>query len=236
MQKVQDQVNEIRQQITVLDVHTQRRQQEIESKRNKQRDAREMLNSLIAKDHLLELDLELMRKRLQELYAAKSETKSTITYRELLKTIELKRKEISSKEDEVLVVLEEIDKRTKSYRTTIEVVVVLVEGFDKELKIVQPQIEEREERIRGLERQIRILSKDLPRKYTELFYKLTKKYEGGIFAEIASGPKYEDEPDVKYFCSGCCYGVPPESENIVLSGKEVVQCFNCQRILMRSKK
>jgi len=210
---------------------TGRRQQEIpqqllssdrafEEASQKLASQKQLLQEAVMKQRALEKALQANSEQLQKKQARKFEVKSNTEYKALLKEIEFTEAENSSKEDEILLLFDEIDNLGKSVKTQEQVIA------DKEKEIQHEKVRLEEEIAILRESGEKLLQKrdavcqGLEDGHLRQYEKIRKMRQGQAVVVVRG--------DV---CPGCHLGVPPQTVNEVLQTGEVRSCPHCLRIL-----
>jgi uncharacterized protein len=168
----------------------------------------------------LEGDLEMEGERIKRSQLKLLEIKTNKEYQALLKEIEMGKEHNSQQEEEIIRMLDEIDRLKVDYAG-------MVESARKERK----EIEEEEARIREqmviAEQHITQWQRDREKIVGELDPELVKRYtalkerRNGIAVVLVRNEG----------CQGCYVNIPPQLYNEVQKYKEIIVCPNCQRIL-----
>jgi len=187
------------------------------------KEAQRELEDLEKRRRRLEQELEDLRIKVKKSKIRLLEVKTNKEYEAVLNEIEWGQNAISSLEEEVLKILEEIDQKkvefehlkeeTRIQRGKIKELISHLENRQKELrqKVSQWQ-KEREE-----------LLKTVPQDLLELYKNLKQKRSFAI-------AKVKDE-----ICQGCFLHIPPQLYNEILKDERIYTCPNCKRILYYEK-
>jgi len=169
---------------------------------------------------LFEEELQEEQKRLKQTQARFMNLKGSRDYQILLREIEEMKKIIRQKEDELLKLMEELEKLQKDKEA-------LLEEFNRVQKILEDetrQFEEfckvtNQEKERLLQRREEIAKKISPAILRK--YELLREKKGGIgIAAVDKG-----------VCEGCFMAVPPQLYNELQKDNRFYECPHCKRII-----
>jgi predicted nucleic acid-binding Zn-ribbon protein len=149
----------------------------------------------------LEGDLEMESERTKRSQIKLLEIKTNKEYQALLKEIETGKEHNSQREEEIIRMLEEIDRLKAEYAGTVE-------RAHREKKEIEKE--------QAKEEIVRELDPELLKRYTML-----KDKRNGIAIVLV-----KDEG-----CQGCYVNIPPQLYNEVQKNQEIIVCPNCHRIL-----
>lgn len=168
----------------------------------------------------MEGELEMERERLKRSQLKLLEVKTNKEYQALLKEIEIGQEHNSQREEEVIRLLDEIDRLKAGYAA-------LLDRAQKE----RDEIEKEQARIRETAATVQMQISDWEKERDELMhmldaellrrYTMLKDKRNGIAVVLV-----KDEG-----CQGCYVNIPPQLYNEVKKNQEVIACPNCQRIL-----
>jgi len=181
---------------------------------------RRLLKDATGRQRFLEKELLQSNAQLQKKQARRFEAKSNVEYKALLKEIEYAQNENSKKEDEILMLLDEIDTLGKAVKALEQLVNDKQEQTQLEKhRLVQEGVKISHLRETLLQHRNSVrnsLENDIVDKYEQI---RTKRQ--GHAVVVVKG-------DV---CPGCHLGVPPQTVNEVLQTGEIRNCPHCLRIL-----
>lgn len=159
---------------------------------------------------------EELRKHQNELFTVKTNE----AYAALLKEIEEAKKLIDTMEDTILATMEKED-------TLLAEEKIRKEEIAKKKEEVTRQQKELEEKLQRLNQNLQEVQLEQKEKVAKIesevlnrYQKIREKKDGMAVVPIVDG-----------FCGGCSIVLPTQLINDVLSGKELVACRNCLRIL-----
>jgi predicted nucleic acid-binding Zn-ribbon protein len=168
----------------------------------------------------LEGDLEMESERTKRSQIKLLEIKTNKEYQALLKEIETGKEHNSQREEEIIRMLEEIDRLKAEYAGTVERAHREKKEIEKEQAKVRGQMAMVEQNIaqwhQDREEIVRELDPELLKRYTML-----KDKRNGIAIVLV-----KDEG-----CQGCYVNIPPQLYNEVQKNQEIIVCPNCHRIL-----
>jgi predicted nucleic acid-binding Zn-ribbon protein len=168
----------------------------------------------------LEGELEMETERIKRSQLKLLEIKTNKEYQALLKEIDMGKEHNSQREEEIIKMLDEIDRLKTDHTGTVE----MAHRERKEMEEEQARIGEQmivvEQHMtqwhHSREETLRELDPELVKRYTTL-----KERRNGIAVVLV-----RDEG-----CQGCYVNIPPQLYNEVQKNKEIIVCPNCQRIL-----
>jgi uncharacterized protein len=179
-----------------------------------------LLKEAAGRQRFLEKDLIESNAQLQKKEARRFDVKSNVEYKALLKEIEYAQNENSKKEDEILMLLDEIDTLGKAVRSLEQLVKEKQEHTQQEKhRLAQEGVKIAHLRETLLHQRNSVrdsLEHDIVDKYEQI----RTKRQGHAVVVV--------KDDV---CPGCHLGVPPQTVNEVLQTGEVRNCPHCLRIL-----
>ena len=168
----------------------------------------------------MEGELEMENERTKRSQLKLLEIKTNKEYQALLKEIETGKEHTSQREEEIIRMLEEIDRLKADYASTIERAHKERKEIEEEQAKVREQMVIVEQNIihwhHNREEIVRELDPELLKRYTTL-----KERRNGIAVVLV-----KDEG-----CQGCYVNIPPQMYNEVQKNKEIIVCPNCHRIL-----
>lgn len=177
------------------------------------------IEELEKKRRRMEKDLEELRERLKKSKIRLLEVKNNKEYEAVLNEIEWAKSAISDLEEQILVVMEDLEKRQSEFpslkervRKEKEQISAQIKGLEEEQKELQKKVVQwQRERVEVL----KVADPEALRLYESL-----KKRRGIAIALV----KQE-------VCQGCFMRIPPQLYNEILKNEKIYTCPNCQRIL-----
>jgi len=173
----------------------------------------------------LEGELEIESERTKRSQLKLLEIKTNKEYQALLKEIEMGKEHSSQQEEEIIRMLDEIDRLKTDYAGTVERAHRERKEIEEEQAKVKEQMVAVEQNIthwhQNREEIVRELDPDLLKRYTTL-----KERRNGIAVVLVKNEG----------CQGCYVNIPPQMYNEVQKNKEIIVCPNCHRILYRENK
>ena len=169
-------------------------------------------------EELVRLESESIKNAKVKLAAAKSAREFAMANRE----IDHKRRSMSSREDEVLKVIEAMETTRKALEAQAAQVDEIGKGIEVEESQITEQIKELEvrasESAQGRDEVSTQIDKQLLRKYEAVF----AKRRGIAVVSVVDGA-----------CGGCNMKIPPQLNNILARFESVEACPACYRLLYR---
>ena len=170
-------------------------------------------------ESIIKQDEEAVRKAKTKLQAARN----TRDYAAASREIDNKRRSMSEREDEVLKVIDALEKSRSE-----------MEAHDKDVETLREHIREQEAALRSKTEELEAEAQSLESGRANLTEKieppLLKRYQvvlekrGYAVALVDNG-----------VCRGCHMSVPPQLNNILASGTSIESCPRCQRLLYRKE-
>lgn len=148
------------------------------------------------------------------------EIKSGREYQALMREISLTKKDISDKESEVLVLMEEIEKYEKEIEALNSMLNEKSNQWAGERQGFEKRILEDEKKIQENNIKKEELMKSLSQSLLQRYERIKSQREGIAIVEARD-----------YTCMGCNMNIPPQVYNQVLRRETLVSCPYCQRIL-----
>ncbi len=167
-----------------------------------------------------ELDLADAEERLKKHQNQLPTLKSNEEYRAMIKQIEIDREEISRIEDEVLELMESLDKM-KERKPHVE------QEAERKLKEIDRKIAELKKELSGLGERIKLLKAERQRRAHFVPEKILRRYEK--LREI--GKKDAVVPIVDGACGGCHADLPIQTINEIKASGTIHICENCGRFI-----
>ena len=194
--------------------------EELEAEKRRLEQAREELNSLKLRRRRKEKDLEVETEKLRKAQGRIFEVKTNKEYQALLKEIEAAKKANSDLEEEILLLMDEMDRRTEELKS------LEVEVAEREATISarKKELEEKMAKLDSEEAKVQLLRKEVASRIEPPWmgiYERVAKSRGGLAVVKVDGG----------ICQGCYVNIPPQLYNEILKGKPMAQCPFCQRFL-----
>lgn len=168
----------------------------------------------------MEGELESENERIKRSQLKLLEIKTNKEYQALLQEIEGGKERNSQREEEIIKMLEEIDRLKADYASTVERVRKEGVEIEQETAAIKEQMAKAERDIahwqQTREEIVGTLDPELLKRYTTL-----KERRNGIAVV-----KVKNEG-----CQGCYVNIPPQLYNEVQKNQEIILCPNCNRIL-----
>ena len=220
LQEVDLLLDRIRVEIDEIPEEIDRMKREFEERRASLDELKKKMTELQLSRKNKELELktkeEELRKHQNELFTVKTNE----AYTALLKEIEEAKKSKNEIEDTILSVMEQEDALLAEEK-------IKKENMDRKKEEDTRKQKELEEKLERLNQNLQEVQSEQKEKVASIeseilnrYQKIRGKKDGVAVVSIVDG-----------FCGGCNIAVPPQLINDVLSGKELVACRNCLRIL-----
>lgn len=169
---------------------------------------------------LFEEELKEEQKRLKQTQARLTQIRGSRDYQILLREIEEMKKTIRSKEDEILKLMEEIEKLERdrdNLKAHLEKVQAVLDDETKKFEKFCEEINAEKEKLLKKRTQItKKISGGILKKY-----ELVRQKKGGIgIAAVENG-----------VCEGCFMSVPPQLYNELQKDNRFYECPHCKRII-----
>lgn len=192
----------------------------IEEDRRKFTQASERLENLQRERRQKEKELEIEMQRIKKAEDKLDAVKTNKEYQSALKEIEMLKQMNSAKEDEILLLMDEIDTLNAELKLREKELAEKIRGYQEEKK----RLEEKSRKLEKISEEKKILREEVVNK---LESKLLRQYL--MVSEKRNGlavVKVSNET-----CSGCSMHIPPQVYNEVLKSTQIITCPNCNRIL-----
>jgi predicted nucleic acid-binding Zn-ribbon protein len=220
LQTVERQIGESQREISSYPAALERLQHMREAQREKEEEEKKKIEELERERINKEGELEMERERIKRSQLKLLEIKTNKEYQALLQEIEGGTERNGQREEEIIVILENIDQTKAAYENTVE------EGRQENIQ-VEEETAEIKDRLAAAEQDIirkqqireeivRELDPELLRRYDTL-----KEKRNGIAVVLVKNEG----------CQGCFVNIPPQLYNEVQKHKEIIVCPNCNRIL-----
>jgi predicted nucleic acid-binding Zn-ribbon protein len=220
LQTVDRQIEESQREISSYPAALERLQRMHEAQREREEEEKKKIEELERERMNKEGELEMERERIKRSQLKLLEIKTNKEYQALLQEIEGGTERNSQREEEIIVLLENIDQTKAAYANKLEQgrqENIQVEEETTEIKNRLAATEQaviRNQQIR--EEIVRELDPELLRRYDTL-----KEKRNGIAVVLVKNEG----------CQGCFVNIPPQMYNEVQKHKEIIVCPNCNRIL-----
>ncbi|HIC91561.1 MAG TPA: hypothetical protein EYP21_05800 [Syntrophaceae bacterium] len=172
------------------------------------------------KKRQIEMDLDEMSEQIKKSKSRLLEVKTNKEYRAMLKEIEEKERLTSDKEDEVLDILEEIEKLSSEIHKKRHAMEAIKKRHEKEKTKLEGKMV-------GLEKELAGLSIDRDSLVKHIDPKLVNRYN--FIKQRRNGTAVVAVKDA--ICQACHMNIPPQVYNELQRGDQIMTCPNCQRII-----
>ncbi len=187
------------------------------------KEAQKELEDLEKRRRRLEQELEDLRIKVKKSKIRLLEVKTNKEYEAVLNEIEWGQNAISSLEEEILGILEEIDKKKVEFERLKEETNLEKGKINELISRLENRQKELKEKVSEWQKEKGELVKSVPEELLEL-YKNLKHKRGFAIARV------KDE-----ICQGCFLHIPPQLYNEILKNERIYTCPNCKRILYYEK-
>lgn len=167
-----------------------------------------------------ELDLKVKEEELKKHQSELFTVKTNEAYTALLKEIEENKKSKNDIEDTVLAVMEKEETLLAEEKTRKEEIAREKEEVSRKQKELKDKLERLNQNLQEVESEEKQKIASVKPEIFQRYQKIREKKDGVAVVPAVGG-----------FCGGCSIVLPPQVINDVLSGKELVACGNCLRIL-----
>jgi len=192
----------------------------LRAQEEKQAEEQRRIEELEKERVTMEGELELENERIKRSQLKLLEIKTNKEYQALLHEIEGGKERNGQREEEVIGMLEEIDRLKADYASTVERAQTERAEIEKEAAAIKEQMATTEHDIahgqQTREEVVAELDPELLKRYTTL-----KERRNGIAVVMVKNEG----------CQGCYVNIPPQLYNEVQKNKEIILCPNCNRIL-----
>jgi hypothetical protein len=195
-------------------------EKKIEEEQVRFQQTKERLEGLQKERKQKEKDLEIEAERVKKAEEKLASVKTNKEYQAAVKEIETLKQINSAKEDEILLVMEEIDTLQDEQKKKEKELGEKMKAFQEEKK----KLEEEEQKFGAVSEENKVLREDLVR---ELEINLLRQYM--IIKEKRNGLAVVSVK--KGTCSGCSMHIPPQLYNDILTNEHIITCPSCNRIL-----
>jgi len=181
--------------------------------------ARKEIEDLEKRRRKLEGEVEEVRQRVKKSRLRLLEVKTNEEYQAVLHEIEWGENTIGTLEEEILVILEDLDRKRAELQTLEAKVREEQERIRGELRRLEGEQKELREMVQQWQRAREELLKGVPPNLLRLYEGLKRKR--GFAVALVKGE----------VCQGCFMHIPPQLYNDILRNDKIHTCPNCQRIL-----
>ncbi|MCM8770939.1 MAG: C4-type zinc ribbon domain-containing protein [Candidatus Omnitrophica bacterium] len=196
------------------------KEREFEEKKESLLKIEEKYKDLLKQKKDKELQLATKEESIKKLQAQLYTLKTNKEYTAMLVEIEGAKADKSALEDEILAILENVDKVKEEEAKEKEKLSREESVFKEEKKKIEERIKEIEQRIAQLEAQRKIFSAGIDAKILAQYERILKNRQGMALAAV-----------VNYSCQGCFMNVTHQIINEIKMYERLVTCGVCQRIL-----
>lgn len=199
-----------------LEEHLKKKEEEV-------RRAEKEIEDLERRRRGLEREVEEIRERVKKSRLRLLEVKTNEEYQAVLHEIEWGENAISSMEEEILAILEDLDRK----RAELEDLKVRAKEDEGKIREEMDRLERERRETEGMVRQWQkdreALLQAIPPDLLRLYEGLKKKR--GFAVALVKGE----------VCQGCFMHIPPQLYNEILKDEKIHTCPNCQRILYHQR-
>ena len=220
LQTLELQIDEAQKERATYPLELERLQGLLRTQEEQQEEEKRKIEELEKKRVSMEGELELESERIKRSQLRLLEIKTNKEYQALLQEIEGGKERNSQREEEIIRVLDEIDRLKADYTGTVE-------RAQKERVEIENETATTQEHMAKAERDITHWQQTREEIVGELDPELLKRYT--TLKERRNGiavVKVENEG-----CQGCYVNIPPQLYNEVQKNQEIIVCPNCHRIL-----
>jgi predicted nucleic acid-binding Zn-ribbon protein len=220
LQTLERQIEEAQKEKELCPVALESLQGLLKAQEEKKEEEKRRIEELEKERVRLEGELEMESERTKRSQLKLLEIKTNKEYQALLKEIEMGKEHSSQREEEIIKMLDEIDRLKTDYASTVERAHKERKEIEEEQEKVKEQMVTVEHNIthwhHNREEIVRELDPELLKRYTVL-----KERRNGIAVVLVKNEG----------CQGCYVNIPPQMYNEVQKNKEIIVCPNCHRIL-----
>jgi uncharacterized protein len=225
LQTLERQIEEAQKEKESYPLMLQRLEDLLRAQEEKKEEEKRRIEELERKRIKLEGELEMESERTKRSQLKLLEIKTNKEYQALLKEIDVGKEHNSLREEEIIGMLDEIDRLKADYASMVET------AHQERKKIEEEQAKIREQMVL-VEQHITQWHHNREQIVSELDPELLKRYT--ILKERRSGIAVVLVRNEG--CQGCYVNIPPQLYNEVQMNKEIIVCPNCQRILYWEEK
>jgi len=220
LQKTEQETEDIQIKLRTYPLQVEHLQKQLEELDRKKSEEQDRIENLEKERRKKEGELELESERIRKSQLRLLEVKTNKEYQAMLKEIEWAKEINSQREEEIITILDEID-RSKSNLGSIE---QRIEGEKKET----------EQEIATIQQKMVQLEKDLANSQ-EVRNKIIQELDPQLLKRYVTLKERRDGVAIVLVkneaCQGCYVNIPPQLYNEVQQSKEIILCPNCNRIL-----
>jgi predicted nucleic acid-binding Zn-ribbon protein len=158
--------------------------------------------------------------RIEKLKERTPQIKTNVEYQALLKEIEAAEKEKYTAEDEILEMMELVDKESIELKGAEAALGGQEERAEELKRELQAEVKEAEQNLEGLRDRRATLTGGIDSETYELYMSLLEDKDGLAVVETRAE-----------VCQGCNMNIMPQLFVEILKGEEIIQCPQCRRIL-----
>jgi predicted nucleic acid-binding Zn-ribbon protein len=222
LQELDLQVDELNEQAQSVAPLIQKKNQSIEDLKNQLKTAKERSTSFQVKKKELELEAESQEKLVQKHQAELNSLKSNDAYKAMLGEIQASKQAVVKIEDEILVVMESIDKAEKEFKESER-------KFKSDEGTVKAAIQELEQKKSSIAAEASKKKEERDAYAKTIPANLLTQYE--IIREKSGGLAIV--PINVNSCGGCRMSLTASKMTDIMKSKNVVICESCMRILYK---
>lgn len=200
-------------QIKALEVSLEEKKKNLNSS---EQALKEMLNERKAE----ELELASKEEGIKKLQIQLYQLKTNKEYAAMLKEIEGMKADASLLEDQVLEILDKIDKQKEGIDAGKQALLKEEEKTKQEKNKIQMRVKEIDDCLAKLEAQRKEISSNVDRKLLAQYERVLKNRDGLAIVKVSNNA-----------CDGCNMSLPPQMINLIKMYERIVSCEVCQRIL-----
>jgi predicted nucleic acid-binding Zn-ribbon protein len=220
-------LQEVDSQIIFLRDAREKRPRELESDRRRLEEKKRLLEGLAQEIKRIkmesdrrELDLKHNEAEVEKLRIALNQAKSNQEYQILKEQIARLEEQDSKIEEEVLKRLGEVDGLERAKRSAEEELRAVEADFKLKVEELNRVLKGLEEQLGGLESRRQGAVKKVPTEHLSLYERVLKRQRDSALARVEN-----------QVCMGCFMGITPQTINLLMQDRELIQCRNCLRIL-----
>ncbi|MCD6583376.1 MAG: hypothetical protein J7K71_01680 [Candidatus Omnitrophica bacterium] len=192
----------------------------LESKKTELSSKEETIKQIQIKRKEKELDLETREEAIRKAQVQLYQLKTNQEYKAKLREIESLKADVSIVEEDIIRILDELEKKNKELREVQEKLQEEESKIKKEISKIEAEIKDLEAEIKNLENKRNILASEVDKNVLKKYEYLLQHRGGLAIVPLRDGS-----------CGGCFMNLPPEITNKVKQYKDLVQCEMCARLL-----
>jgi len=220
LQTFELQIVEAQQERATYPQELERLQGLLQAQEEQQEEERQRIEGLEKERIGMEGELELENERIKRSQLKLLEIKTNKEYQALLHEIEGGKERNSQREEEIIRVLEEIDRLKADYAGLVERAQKERVEIEGEKATIQEQMAKAEQDIAHWQQKRKEIIGELDPELLKRYTTLKEKRDGIAVVKV----KNEG-------CQGCYVNIPPQLYNEVQKNQEIILCPNCHRIL-----